>query len=120
MPENTTEQAAPLPVWRRAPGTGRSIPEDERPLQCGGPAFGVQDAFSEMRDRKWAEANGLPFPLQTEDPSAATPDPAEKATDGDENQAAERLPNDRYAVKLLRQDDSVWSGSGPGDTGMLG
>ncbi|BCJ52702.1 hypothetical protein Asp14428_41770 [Actinoplanes sp. NBRC 14428] len=131
MPDQDTGDAPALPVWRRR----RSGPADEPsgatdysdvPLQCGGPELtpAETEAYlaakeerlkrereeAEAREREEAEARRA-----ARHSSAA----AQDVNDEDEDKVAERYRNDRYSVKLLRQQDDVWGGGGA-DTGMLG
>ncbi|MBU2668187.1 hypothetical protein KOI35_32215 [Actinoplanes bogorensis] len=95
-------------VWRRATPAGQETSGDDR-LRCGGPEMSVEERYQMMRERRLA-AKKAP----EEKPKAKDHDDEE-----DELKAAERFRNDRYAVKLLKQDDDAWGG-GADNTGTLG
>ncbi|WP_041831832.1 hypothetical protein [Actinoplanes sp. N902-109] len=121
MPDDTREQAAPRPVWRRAAAAPRVAGSDV-PLTCGGGELSVAEHFELMRERKRALDEERARAHEEEEArrasrrsAAAKPD----VEDEDEDKAAERFRNDRYAVKLLQQDDGAWGGGGAGP-GVLG
>lgn len=116
-------EPAPLKAWKRGRSTGPANPErttPERPMMCGGPEYTraerlelVRQKQREMdeaarREREEAEAR--------EAAKRRGPKPAD---DEDEYPAGERPRKDRYAVTLLRQDDSAWGGGSEG-SGVLG
>jgi hypothetical protein len=94
-------------VWRRATPAGPETSEDDR-KRCGGPEMSVEERYRMMRERR----------LAAKKQSAAEPEP-EPDEEEDELRAAERFRNDRYAVKLLKQDDDAWGGDAT-STGTLG
>jgi hypothetical protein len=105
-----------LPVWKRERSATAEHVVEDRPLRCGGPSYTRAEVLALRRAERMrrraeeAAARREPEPEPVEPP---------KDDDEDEDKAAERRRNDRYAVKLLRQDDSAWGGSGA-DSGMLG
>jgi hypothetical protein len=108
---------APRPVWRpktTAPGASRP----ELPLRCGGdpPFLSVDERFELMRARKREQDENK---AREADEAAAAEKDKKPDDDEDEQRAVERFRNDRYAVKLLRQQDDVWGG-GNADPGPLG
>ncbi|GAA2565571.1 hypothetical protein GCM10010435_42930 [Winogradskya consettensis] len=120
MPEFNAE--ALRPVWRRAAAQPRVAGADE-PLRCGGPELSAEERFQLMRERRLArKAEEERGREEADARSASRHSSAAKVKsddDEDEDRAAERFRNDRYAVKLLHQEDSVWGGGGAG-SGMLG
>lgn len=120
MPDIVPEEGSSRPVWRRAATTptAAATPTDgsDRPLRCGGPELDVHERFYLMREKRRSQlAEQARLREEAEERDAAkerVPD------DEDEDRAAERFRNDRYAVKLLHQDDSAWVGGT--DPGALG
>ncbi|MEV4703731.1 hypothetical protein [Actinoplanes sp. NPDC049316] len=117
-----------LPVWRRnRSATAPLVDDNEFPMQCGGPdlttaeteAYLKEREEQHKREKEQAEARERE---ETEERHAAR-HPSLGASDEreeeDEDRIAERYRNDRYSVKLLHQDESVWGGGGA-DSGMLG
>ena len=114
MPDRTE---ASRPVWRpkaAAPGAARP----DRPMMCGDdpPFRTVDERFELMRARKREQDENKA--REAEEAAAAAKD-RKPADDEDEQRVVERFRNDRYAVKLLRQQDDVWGG-GNADPGLLG
>ncbi|WP_213453746.1 hypothetical protein [Rhizomonospora bruguierae] len=123
MPENAERPIPGRPVWRRPPNAGRTADSDIVPV-CSGVVVSAEQEDERTREphrragqdpeaeREAAEAReAARHPSHHRQPS---PDEKEDA-----DAAAERWRNDRYAVKLLRQDDSVWAG-GDAAPGTLG
>lgn len=117
MTEHTTGRS----VWRRAAAEPRVAGSDE-PLHCGGPELTVEERYLLMRERRLARKAAK----EREEEEAAAQEAARhpsrhRAADEEEDElkAAERFRNDRYAVKLLRQDDGAWGGDAAG-SGVLG
>ena len=118
-----------LPVWRRSrSGTATSFEENEFPMQCGGPDLTTAEteAYLEEREqqrkREKEEAEAREREEAEARQAARHPSVAggsDDREDEDEDRVAERYRNDRYSVKLLGQDESVWGGGGA-DSGMLG
>lgn len=106
-------------VWRPTRPAASDAPAPDRPLMCGGegPILSVDERFEMMRARKreWDEAQAR----QAEEEKAEAEKNAKPDDDESEQRVIERFRNDRYAVKLLKQDDTVW-GSGNGNAGALG
>ncbi|WP_406077940.1 hypothetical protein [Micromonospora sp. NBC_00858] len=123
MPENP-EQAAPARrVWRPTAGTGRVADSDIVPV-CSGVVVDIQGRYERMWALKRQMQREAEVEKETEEREAARHpshhrQPASRDEEEDEEKAAERRRNDRYAVKLLRQEESVWAGGGA-DTGVLG
>jgi hypothetical protein len=111
----------PLKAWKREK-SAEPIRE-ERPMMCGGPEYTRRERlemFREMRrERLEAEARAERERQEAEEREAAKKRAAKAEDEEDEYKAAERFRNDRYSVKLLRQDDDAWGGGGAG-SGMLG
>ncbi|MBL7253224.1 hypothetical protein [Paractinoplanes lichenicola] len=91
-------------VWRRT--NASDTPEKER--RCGGPEMSVEERYQLMRERRLAAKKEEPVKKD---------EPADE--EEDDLKAAERFRNDRYSVKLLKQDDDAWGG-GAKSTGTLG
>jgi len=118
-----------LPVWRRSrSGTAAPLEENEFPMQCGGPDLTLAETEAylkerdEQRKREKERAEAREREEAEEKQAARHPSVAGASGDReeeDEDRVAERYRNDRYSVKLLRQDESVWGGGGA-DSGMLG
>jgi hypothetical protein len=116
----------PLKVWRRAavsgnpPGT--EMVDPTLPLMCGGPDLTTKETeewlAEQRREEQAAEERARE---EQENKSQRHPSLEKRDSDkeDDEYQQMLRYRNDRYAVKLLRQDDSVWGGTGEGP-GVLG
>ncbi|GIF44567.1 hypothetical protein [Actinoplanes xinjiangensis] len=126
----------PRAVWRRvappkapAPAAG-GVPDffsadRDRMRTCG--EEGVSDAEfmkslakaeEEQTERArayWAEQERL----RKEEEEARQKEKKREADEDDDVKVAERYRNDRYSVKLLRQENTAWGGNGD-DSGMLG
>ncbi len=101
-------------VWRRTNSSGSALGDGdgEVVLRCGGPEMSVEERYQMMRERRLARKRELE--------QKEKPEPRPKPDDEEDDlKAAERFRNDRYAVKLLKQDDDAWGGSA-GGTGVLG
>jgi hypothetical protein len=107
----------PLKAWKREKSADPV--REERPMMCGGPEYTRRERlemFREMRrERLEAEARAE----REREEAEAAKKRAKGDEEEDEYKAAERFRNDRYSVKLLRQDDDAWGGGGAG-SGMLG
>ncbi|MFC0099181.1 hypothetical protein ACFFKH_16865 [Micromonospora marina] len=114
-----TEHLTGRAVWRRTATGARTADEDER-LSCGGREPSVEERYLIMRERRLARKAEERARAEAE---ARTAGPASQRRSDDEEEddlkAAERFRNDRYAVKLLHQDDAAWTGGGAGP-GVLG
>ncbi|MGA5300899.1 hypothetical protein ACPCHT_13280 [Nucisporomicrobium flavum] len=117
-----------LPVWRRnRSATAPMFEENEFPMQCGGPDLTLAETEAylkeqeQQRKREKEEAEAREREEAEERQAARHPSlgASDERNDEDEDRIAERYRNDRYSVKLLRQDESVWGGGGA-DSGMLG
>ncbi|MDY7085797.1 MAG: hypothetical protein SYR96_11890 [Actinomycetota bacterium] len=97
-------------VWRRTTGPVTGEGEGDVVLRCGGREMSVEERYELMRERRLARKR------EQEKLEDRKPEPDDEE---DELKAAERFRNDRYAVKLLKQDGDAWGGSS-GDTGVLG
>ena len=124
MPDFSDEVIAARPVWRRTTSGAPSRVDDEMPLHCGGPTLTVDERFELMRARK----REMLETRAREREEAEAREAAERRQgrgrnvgdeDEDEEKATERARNDRYAVKLLRQENDAWAGGGS-DLGVLG
>ncbi|WP_438874520.1 hypothetical protein [Symbioplanes lichenis] len=108
----------PRAVWRRAAAAEpRESAVDAEPAVCGGRELSVDERYELMKERrrlrKEAEAKEREEAEAKESgrhrSRQSSPD-----DDEDEDKAAERFRNDRYSVKLLKQDTSAWGGGGAG------
>lgn len=108
-----------LKAWKRERPT-TPVGED-RPLMCGGPEYTVAERLELMREKQRAMDETARREREEAEAREAAKRRAAKPADDEEDEylAAERSRNDRYAVGLLRQDDSAWGGAGAG-SGMLG
>lgn len=99
-------------------GTGTSGGTD-RPIMCGGPELTVRQRFELMRrlQREMDEATEREKEEARKKEKAAK---AKAAEDSDDDAAAERFRNDRYAVGLLRKQSSDWGSGGSAGSGVLG
>ncbi len=113
------DSQAPRQVWRRAAPSAETVNGEGKPRRCGGD-LDIEERYQLLKERrrkrKEAEA------LERGQDEARAKEAARQARDGDdvdEDKAAERFRNDRYAVKLLQQDNAAWGGggAGPGDIG---
>lgn len=122
MPDSATGAGSARPVWRRAAvsPSGEAAPTDQsdRPLRCGGRELSVDERFNLMRERRRLQL--AEQERQQEESQERDAVVNERSTDDeeDEDRAAERFRNDRYAVKLLHQDSAAWGGNV--DSGALG
>lgn len=121
MPDIAPEEGSSRPVWRRAAATptaaATSTDGPDRPLRCGGPELDVHERFYLMREKRRSQlAEQARLRKEAEEHDAAAKERV--LDDEDEDRAAERFRNDRYAVKLLHQDTSAWvGGTEPGALG---
>ncbi|MEV0730549.1 hypothetical protein [Polymorphospora sp. NPDC050346] len=110
-------EPTPLKAWKRG-RPAEPVPE-ARPMRCGGPEYTRAERLELMRQkqREMDEA-ARRAREETEAREAAQRRDAKPADDEDGYPPPERRA-DRYAVGLLRQDDSAWGGAGAGP-GTLG
>ncbi|WP_431923528.1 hypothetical protein [Micromonospora wenchangensis] len=108
----------PLRAWRRE-RPAASPSGGARPAMCGGPDYTAAQRLDLMREKQRAMDEAAREREETEARRAARRRPPKPADEDDDPLTAERPRRDRYAVGLLRQDDSAWGGGGPG-TGVLG
>lgn len=111
-----------LPKWRRSRPVAQADPE--RVPHCGGPhltnaqreeylrQFAAESAARREREQRERAEEAA---REAKQRRGSRPDDE----DEDEYQAAERFRNDRYAVRLLRQDGDAWGGDDAG-AGVLG
>ncbi|GIJ50336.1 hypothetical protein Val02_72220 [Virgisporangium aliadipatigenens] len=97
-------------VWRRQEGPA-TPDEPAAPKRCGGDLDETpeQERQRELRRRRERERLFAGEPPQKaaggqRRPAARRPEP----DDEDDVEAADRARNDRYAVRLLRQEQSAW------------
>jgi hypothetical protein len=116
---DVTEPTA-LPTWRRSP-TAAPKAEPDRPPRCGGPEYTLQERFELMRERQREMDEAAEREREEQEALEAKQRRGSRPDDEDEDgyQAADRFRNDRYAVGLLRSDDSAWGGGDAG-SGVLG
>ncbi|WBC07664.1 hypothetical protein [Micromonospora sp. WMMA1947] len=125
----------PRAVWRRVAPAKAPRPADgtldffsvdlEKMRRCGEP--GVSDAefsASLVEEEKEASARAEAFwaeqaRLRKDEEERAKKEKKRQAEEDDDVKVAERYRNDRYAVKLLRQERTVWGDDGA-DAGTLG
>ena len=125
----------PRAVWRRVAPAKAPRPADgtldffsvdlEKLRRCGEP--GVSDAeftTSLAEEEKEASARAEAFwaeqeRLRKDEEERAKKEKKRQAEEDDDVKVAERYRNDRYAVKLLRQERTVWGGDGA-DAGTIG
>lgn len=126
MPEHEArpddgQQHAPRSVWRRStvPSALTGGEPEPPPLRCGGPELSVDERYLMMREL-WLAQKAEQDAAEQEAEARAVPKPDGQDQDEDDDRAAERFRNDRYAVKLLRQEHSAWDGPGRRDPGALG
>ncbi|SDT10090.1 hypothetical protein [Actinoplanes derwentensis] len=103
-------------VWRRSTGAvpAQQFAED---VLCGDGEPTSREYFLQMREKRlayMAENKRIEEEKAAEDAKLKA-----RKDDEDPDKAAERYRNDRYAVKLLRQQENVWGSGGP-DLGALG
>lgn len=126
----------PRAVWRRVapakaePQETGGVPDYfsadlEKMRRCG--EAGISDAEfmksleqaekdeAERAEAFWAEQERL----RKEEEAAEEKEKKRRAEEDDDVKVAERYRNDRYAVKLLHQENTAWGGGGA-DSGMLG
>ncbi|BCY07235.1 hypothetical protein [Actinoplanes sp. L3-i22] len=114
-----TDNTPARKVWRRSAGTPGD-PEPAVRISCGGPDLTREEYYRQMVARREAYAKEQAQRRAEADAAAAAEaKAAARADDEDPDRAAERYRNDRYSVKLLRQDTNTWGGGG-NDAGALG
>lgn len=121
MPDSAGETQMPKSVWRRAAPVVADAGEEERPPRCGGD-LPLEERYQLMKERrrKRKEAEAIERARAEADAKAAARRARERSgEDEDEARTTERFRNDRYAVKLLHQDNSAWGGGGAG-SGEIG
>ncbi|MEU6073709.1 hypothetical protein [Micromonospora sp. NPDC047074] len=107
----------PMKAWKRERPT--TPPGVGRPAMCGGPDYTAAERLELMREKQRAMDEARREREEAEAREAARRRHAKQTDEEDEYLTAERLRRDRYAVNLLRQDDSAWGGGGAG-SGVLG
>ncbi|MGX4655173.1 hypothetical protein ACWCHM_15870 [Micromonospora sp. SCSIO 07396] len=108
----------PLRAWRRE--RQAVSPGGERPTMCGGPQYTAAERLELMREKQRAmDEAARRERVGAERREAAKRRPAKPTDEEDQYLTAKRPHPDRYAVTLLRQDDSAWGGGGAGP-GVLG
>ncbi|WBB71951.1 hypothetical protein O7602_19690 [Micromonospora sp. WMMD1128] len=110
-------EPTPFKAWKRERPV--ASPGGTRPAMCGGPEYTAAQRLDLMREKQRAMDEAARERAEAEARKAAKRRRPKPADEDDDFLAAERLRKDRYAVKLLRQDDSAWGGGGAG-TGVLG
>ncbi|WDZ83739.1 hypothetical protein [Micromonospora cathayae] len=114
-------EPVPLKAWKRERPTPPATPTG-RPPMCGGPEYTVAQRLELMREKQRAmdeAARREREAAEQADAREAAKRRAAKPADPDDEYATGRPNPDRYAVTLLRQDESAWGGGGAG-TGVLG
>jgi hypothetical protein len=98
----------------------------ERPLYCGGPNYASlyheqqrEAQEREERERREAEARERAKRETQAGKTRGRPSRLHADDEDDDATAETEKRNDRYAVKLLRQDDDAW-GDGSASAGFLG
>ncbi|MEV0327411.1 hypothetical protein AB0H63_13320 [Micromonospora echinospora] len=108
----------PLKAWKRERPT--TPPGGGRPAMCGGPDYTAAERLELMREKQRVMDEAARREREVAEAREAAKRRQAKPTDEEDGYlAAERLRRDRYAVTLLRQDDSAWGGGGAG-SGVLG
>ncbi|MBO4161972.1 MULTISPECIES: hypothetical protein [Micromonospora] len=108
----------PLRAWRRERPT--VPPGGGRPTMCGGPQYTAAERLELMREKQRVMDEAARHErVEAETREAARRRPAKPTDEEDGYLTAEHPRPDRYAVTLLRQDDSAWGGGGAGP-GVLG
>ncbi|MFG1918541.1 hypothetical protein [Micromonospora sp. NPDC048898] len=111
------DEIAPVPIraWKRERPTTPS--GGSRPMMCGGPEYTSAERLELMRERQRAmDEAARRAREETDTREAGRRRPPTPTGEEDDHLAAGRRRTDRYAVTLLRQDDSAWGGgvdSGP-------
>ncbi|WBB80457.1 hypothetical protein O7606_03480 [Micromonospora sp. WMMD882] len=114
------EETGPMPLkaWKRdrvTPPTATG-----RPAMCGGPEYTAEQRLELMREKQRAMDEAARREREEAESRGSAGRRAARPVDGDDGYlAAERPRADRYAVTLLRQDDSAWN-SGDAGSGVLG
>jgi len=116
--------AALRPVWRRSVSAGPVDAAEEMTLRCGGPTLTVDERYLLMREKKREMDEAKAREREEAESRESARRPARRVVDrvddeDDDDQAVKEARNDRYAVKLLRQDTSAWGGGGA-ESGVLG
>ncbi|TDC54789.1 hypothetical protein E1258_23460 [Micromonospora sp. KC207] len=108
----------PFKAWRRERPT--APPGGGRPAMCGGPDYTAAERLELVRERQRAMDEAARREREEAEAREAAGRRHTKQFDEEDGYlAAERPRRDRYAVNLLRQDDSAWGGGGAG-SGVLG
>jgi len=126
---------APRAVWRRvAPPKAPPQPTDGVPdffsadldklRRCGEAGISDSEFMKSVRDADAEEARRAEAYWAEQERRRAEEAEAEKQekkrrAEEDDVKAAERYRNDRYAVRLLRQENNAWGGN-DADSGMIG
>lgn len=115
-----TASREPRKVWRRAATSAvNPAPETAIVYTCGGPDISHREHFLRLRAEHEANVRARKAKADAKAADEAKAKSKAQDEDADIDKAAERYRNDRYSVKLLRQDDNAWGGRG-GDAGALG
>lgn len=125
--QDNSDLAPRRPVWRPKRSTATESNQDEKwnqdenPTRSGGPVLTVDERYELMKARKreMDEAKARAEAEAAEKERNEKPPLPGGDDDEDEQKMLERFRNDRYSVKLLRQQDDAWGGRG-GDAGALG
>ena len=122
-------------VWRRVPPAKATRPADgtsdffsadlDKMRRCGEPAASdaeftealatAEKEEAERAEAFWAEQERR----RKEEQERAEKEKKRQAEEDDDVKVTERYRNDRYAVKLLRQENTAWGGDDTG-VGKLG
>ena len=125
----------PRAVWRRVAPAKAPRPSDgtldffsadlEKLPRCGEPGVSDAEFTASLADEEtaaaaraeafWAEQERR----RRDEEERAKREKKRQAEEDDDVKVAERYRNDRYAVKLLRQERTVWGGDGA-DAGTIG
>jgi hypothetical protein len=116
----SADDSLPRPIWKPS-RTGTA--QIEKPLYCGGPNYAAL-YFKEQREaEERAAAEREQAEREQAERERATKARAKRgrhhADDEDHIASETEKRNDRYAMKLLSQDDDAWGGrsAGYGDLG---
>ncbi|MFE0590096.1 hypothetical protein [Micromonospora echinospora] len=108
-------EPTPFKAWRRERPT--TPPGGGRPAMCGGPDYTAAQRLELMREKQRAMDEAARREREEAEAREAAKRRQAKQTDEEDGYPAVERP--RYAVNLLRQDDSAWGGGGAG-SGVLG
>jgi hypothetical protein len=118
--------APPRRVWRPQPVTAAAPAEPEPydgPVFCGGPILTVDERYELMKTKKREldeeRARAAAEAAEQEQKEKEKEKLPGRGDDEDDQRMLERFRNDRYSVKLLRQQNDAWGGPSS-DGGALG